>query len=65
MGVDLPNFFLCKSAIFHPIELPFDVEVAEKNLKCYLLPNKQSRYIEVAQRGVSSRAIHTQLIVNI
>ena len=59
------NFFLCKSAIFHPIELPFDVEVAEKNLKCYLLPNKQSRYIEVAQRGVSSRAIHTQLIVNI
>ena len=31
------QFFLWKSAIHHSIWLPFDAEVAEKNLKCYLV----------------------------
>ena len=30
-------FFLWKSAIFHSIKLPFDVQAAEKNLTCYLV----------------------------
>ena len=29
-------FFLWKSAIFHPIKLPFDAEDAEKIIKSYL-----------------------------
>ena len=31
--IDLPKFFFYKSAIFHPIQLPFDAEAAEKFLK--------------------------------
>ena len=30
--VDLPNFFLWKSAIYHSIKLPFDAEGDEKFL---------------------------------
>ena len=40
VGVDLPDFFFYgkrKSAIFHSIKLPFDVQAAEKNLTCYLI----------------------------
>ena len=32
MDVDLPKIFLWKSAIYHLIKLPFEVEVAEKFL---------------------------------
>ena len=34
---DLTNSFLWKSAIYHSIKLPFDAQVAEKKLKCYLI----------------------------
>ena len=37
------NIFLWKSAIVHSIKLPFDAEVAKKNLKCYLLYIAQSK----------------------
>ena len=46
--VDLPKiFFLWKSAIFHSSKLPFDAEVAEKNLKSYLVYNTSIRIFQL------------------
>ena len=51
VDVDLTNFFLWKSAIYHSIKLPFDAEVAEKILNFIYFIGSKGEQMDVRKHG--------------